>query len=111
MSAAGLCRDCAAGDHSHHQRAWAGICIGCTCTWKPPAPVSDSPTRDTAKMSVDLTTQGLHVVFTMSGGDVVRLRLNSYQEALTLARNILHAITKRWPDESSRPGSSNRGGQ
>lgn len=64
----------------------------------------DSPIRDTAKMSVDLTPEGLRVEFAASGGAIVRLRLNSFTEALTLVRNLLHAITQRWPNEGAGLG-------
>lgn len=29
------CKACKRGDHSHHQRALGGICIGCTCAHRP----------------------------------------------------------------------------
>lgn len=57
--------------------------------------------RDTAKMAVDLTPEGLRVEFAVGNGDVIRLRLNSFGEAMTFTRNLLHAICTRWPKESS----------
>jgi hypothetical protein len=29
------CPSCSSGDHSHHVASLAGICIGCSCTWRP----------------------------------------------------------------------------
>ena len=67
-----------------------------------------APLRDTATMAAELTPEGLRVEFTASSGAVVRLRLNSYVEALQLVRNLLDATCRRWPSESA---SLNGGGQ